>query len=136
MPRICTIFSVVRSLHPHTWVPYNMISLDHCNYRESDIVLLVDDAQHNSQIPTKRNIRKAIRWLVDGARKHDALFFHCASVPTIFISQTRLSVGASGLDSGHGGQAREDDEVIKGTDDSIFPVDFKDKGCIRDDVCT
>lgn len=46
-------------------------------YKAGDIVLLTDDARDPRQLPTKKNIQDAMRWLVSGAKCHDALFFHC-----------------------------------------------------------
>ncbi|GFZ46467.1 LOW QUALITY PROTEIN: cysteine endopeptidase [Saitozyma sp. JCM 24511] len=45
-------------------------------YDTSDIVSLTDDAQDPRQIPTRENIMRAMQWLVSGAQKDDALFFH------------------------------------------------------------
>jgi hypothetical protein len=45
-------------------------------YDTSDIVILTDDAQDPRQIPTRENIMRAMQWLVSGAQKDDALFFH------------------------------------------------------------
>jgi hypothetical protein len=39
-------------------------------------VILTDDAQDPRQIPTRENIMRAMQWLVSGAQKDDALFFH------------------------------------------------------------
>lgn len=55
----------------------------------------------------------AMRWLVKGARCHDALFFHY---------------------SGHGGQTKDlDGDEIDGFDEVIFPVDYARAGHIVDD---
>jgi hypothetical protein len=39
--------------------------------------MLTDDAKSSRQIPTRKNILEAMRWLVRSARKDDSLFFHC-----------------------------------------------------------
>jgi hypothetical protein len=51
-------------------------------YHAEDIVVLTDDAPHPRGLPTRTNIIDAMRWLVDGARPHDALFFHCTFLPS------------------------------------------------------
>jgi hypothetical protein len=40
------------------------------------MVVLTDDSNDPKSLPTKANIEKAMGWLVDGAQKDDALFFH------------------------------------------------------------
>lgn len=45
-------------------------------YSLGDMVLLTDDSGDYRTLPTKRNIIEAMRWLVDGASRDDALFFH------------------------------------------------------------
>ncbi|KAG1730429.1 Metacaspase-1 [Suillus paluster] len=83
------------------------------NYKEGDIVTLVDDATTSRQIPTRRNILDAMRWLVKDAQPHDALFFHY---------------------SGHGGQVPDQDgDEVDGLDEVIYPVDYKKAGIIVDD---
>lgn len=64
-------------------------------------------------MPTRSNISAALRWLTDGARAGDVLFFHY---------------------SGHGAQqpdpnGYEDD----GMNETIIPVDFKSAGMMTDD---
>ncbi|KZP14335.1 hypothetical protein FIBSPDRAFT_921414 [Athelia psychrophila] len=82
-------------------------------YKAEDIVLLTDDSEHARQLPTKKNITDAMRWLVRGAKAHDSLFFHY---------------------SGHGGQTRDlDGDEIDGYDEVIFPVDYLTAGHLVDD---
>ncbi|KAG1867155.1 peptidase C14, caspase domain-containing protein, partial [Suillus subalutaceus] len=82
-------------------------------YKNGDIVMLVDDTDLSRQMPTRRNILDAMRWLVKGAHPHDALFFHY---------------------SGHGGQVPDKDgDKVDGLDEVIYPVDYKKAGLIVDD---
>ncbi|KAF8875085.1 peptidase C14 [Gymnopilus junonius] len=83
-------------------------------YDSKDVVILTDDAKDHRSLPTRDNIIQAMRWLVRQAQPHDALFFHY---------------------SGHGGQTRDlDGDEIDGFDEVIYPVDFKSKGFIIDDI--
>ncbi|PBK95128.1 hypothetical protein ARMGADRAFT_787261 [Armillaria gallica] len=68
-----------------------------------EIKVLRDNSRNSNEIPTKRNIIKAMRWLVKGARREDSLVFHY---------------------SGHGGQIRDQNgDEADGYDEVIFPVD-------------
>ena len=72
---------------------------------------LVDNDPSN--MPTRANIINACKWLVDGAKKGDSLFFHY---------------------SGHGGSQRDDSEdEVDGKDETICPVDYATAGVIVDD---
>lgn len=83
-------------------------------YKEEDMVILTDDARDPRQIPTQQNILRAMEWLVRDARPNDSLFFHY---------------------SGHGGQTKDlDGDEEDGYDEVIYPVDFKVKGHIVDDL--
>jgi hypothetical protein len=83
------------------------------NYKSEDMVILTDDHQTGRQRPTKENILAAMEWLVMDARPNDALFLHY---------------------SGHGGQTKDlDGDEEDGTDEVIYPVDFKSVGHIVDD---
>merc|ERR1712190_525006 len=64
-------------------------------------------------MPTRRNIEKALDWLVDGAQPGDVLFFHF---------------------SGHGAQ-QEDPHGYEedGMNETILPVDFEHSGMLSDD---
>ncbi|KAJ8592891.1 hypothetical protein M405DRAFT_642555 [Rhizopogon salebrosus TDB-379] len=81
----------------------------HWGYREGDVVTLIDDTNNPRQMPTRRNILDAMRWLVKDAHPRDALFFHY---------------------SGHQGQfpGENEDEI----DELIYPVDYKKAGIIND----
>ncbi|KAF7791163.1 hypothetical protein EIP86_002174 [Pleurotus ostreatoroseus] len=86
----------------------------HFNYKSEDIVLLTDDATDSRLIPTKQNMLNAMHWLVHNAHPHDALFFHY---------------------SGHGSQVKDEDgDEPDGFDEVIFPLDFRSKGVITDDL--
>ncbi|KAF7974166.1 hypothetical protein HWV62_13289 [Athelia sp. TMB] len=83
-------------------------------FRAENVCLLTDDSPHARQVPTKKNMEDAMDWLVKGAKCHDSLFFHY---------------------SGHGGLTKDlDGDEIDGYDEVIFPVDYKKKGEIVDDV--
>lgn len=51
--------------------------IDYHHYMPGDIVFLSDEARDPRSQPTRKNMINAMRWLVQGAKKHDALFFHC-----------------------------------------------------------
>ncbi|KAL0792166.1 hypothetical protein Bca101_063543 [Brassica carinata] len=75
-------------------------------------VLCEDEACPN-KIPTKRNMRKAMRWLVEGNRARDSLFFHY---------------------SGHGAQQKDyDGDEVDGQDEALIPLDHETEGKIIDD---
>lgn len=83
-------------------------------YKEEDMVILTDDARDPRQVPTQQNMLRAMEWLVRGASPNDSLFFHY---------------------SGHGGQTKDlDGDEDDGYDEVIYPVDFKEKGHIVDDL--
>ncbi|KAF9491634.1 hypothetical protein BDN71DRAFT_1484120 [Pleurotus eryngii] len=83
-------------------------------FRESDIVMLTDDSPDPGKLPTRSNIIRAMKWLVRSGKPHDSLFFHY---------------------SGHGGQTPDlDGDEIDGFDEVIFPMDYKEKGHVTDDV--
>ncbi|KIR50919.1 metacaspase-1 [Cryptococcus gattii Ru294] len=85
-------------------------------YQLYDIVMLTDDMNDARTMPTRDNIIKAMKWLVDGAQRDDALFFHY---------------------SGHGTQ-REDinGDEQDGQDEAICPVDYETAGLLIDDDTT
>lgn len=83
-------------------------------YLANDIVLLTDNNNQPSHLPTRDNILRAMSWLVNGAQPGDSLFFHY---------------------SGHGGQEKDlNGDEISGYDECIYPVDFKSAGSIIDDI--
>jgi metacaspase-1 len=82
-------------------------------YRREDMVTLTDDNPNPIGQPTKANILRAMQWLVTGAQANDSLFLHY---------------------SGHGGQTADlDGDEDDGSDETIYPVDFKVNGHIVDD---
>ncbi|KAI8554849.1 hypothetical protein RHMOL_Rhmol05G0128800 [Rhododendron molle] len=65
------------------------------------------------RIPTKRNIRMAFQWLVQGCRSGDSLVFHY---------------------SGHGSQLRDmNRDEMDGYDETLCPLDYDTEGMILDD---
>ncbi|KAI8815245.1 peptidase C14, caspase domain-containing protein [Cladochytrium replicatum] len=80
-------------------------------YQEA--LILTDDQQDPSKIPTRANILNAFRWLIAGAQPGDAFFLHY---------------------SGHGAyqQDPQGDEV-DGSDETIVPLDYESAGMIVDD---
>ncbi|KAI1495687.1 caspase domain-containing protein [Biscogniauxia marginata] len=87
--------------------------IERYNYRREDMIILTDDQRDPIMQPTKANIIRAMGWLVNGARPNDALFLHY---------------------SGHGGQTEDTDgDEEDGSDEVIYPVDYKQAGHIVDD---
>ncbi|CAG8566839.1 1211_t:CDS:2, partial [Acaulospora colombiana] len=82
--------------------------INHYDFKESDIVTLMDDNPADSgKIPTRENIIRHIKKLLEDPQKHD---------------------------SGHGSQlADEDGDEEDGFDETILPLDWKVKGQIIDD---
>lgn len=73
--------------------------------------ILMDDGQHER--PTKENIMKGFRWLVEGAERGDSLFFHY---------------------SGHGSSIPDNNgDEADGKDEALVPLDYERAGMIRDD---
>lgn len=76
-------------------------------------VIVAEDEASPQRIPTKRNIRKAMRWLVEGNRARDSLVFHF---------------------SGHGSQQNDyNGDEIDGQDEALCPLDHETEGKIIDD---
>ena len=72
-----------------------------------------EEEEDDRRVPTKRNIRRALGWLVEGSRAGDSLVFFY---------------------SGHGSQVRDHDgDELDGYDESLLPVDYETKGRILDD---
>ncbi|TIB03331.1 hypothetical protein E3P96_01916 [Wallemia ichthyophaga] len=86
-----------------------------CGYKPQNIMLLKDSNDTDTSMqPTKKNMLAAMRWLVDGAKLNDALFFHY---------------------SGHGGRTKDlDGDEDDGFDETVYPVDFQKKGHLVDDT--
>merc|ERR1711916_11436 len=80
----------------------------------SDIRVLTDDDKNDGS-PTMANLIESMRWLVDGAKKGDSLFFHY---------------------SGHGGTSKDvapDTDEADGQDETLVPVDYETAGQLVDD---
>ncbi|KAH6833277.1 hypothetical protein C2S53_018111 [Perilla frutescens var. hirtella] len=83
------------------------------HFPASSILVLTEEEEDYYRIPTKRNIRNALRWLVQGCQSGDSLVFHY---------------------SGHGSQVRDrDGDERDGYDESLLPVDYDTEGRILDD---
>lgn len=78
-----------------------------------DSMMVLTDDQYGSQAPTRMNMMRGFRWLVEGARPGDCLFLHY---------------------SGHGAQ-QEDPSYSEedGYDETLCPTDFNSAGMIVDD---
>jgi len=85
------------------------------NWKETPetMLILTDDQNDPSKIPTRANMIAGMKWLVNGASNGDVLFFHY---------------------SGHGGQVEDKDgDEESGYDETILPVDYAKAGVIIDD---
>ncbi|OMO87023.1 Zinc finger, LSD1-type [Corchorus capsularis] len=77
------------------------------------ILMLTEDETDPFKIPTKQNIRKALRWLVYGCQAGDSLVFHF---------------------SGHGTrQIDYNQDELDGYDEALCPLDHETEGNIIDD---
>ncbi|CAL1405606.1 unnamed protein product [Linum trigynum] len=82
-------------------------------FPESSIVFLTEEETDPYRIPTKRNMRMALYWLVQGCKPGDSLLFHF---------------------SGHGSQQRNyNGDEVDGYDETLCPTDFETQGTIVDD---
>ncbi|TYH97158.1 hypothetical protein ES332_A12G224700v1 [Gossypium tomentosum] len=82
-------------------------------FPESSIIMLTEEETDPYKRPTKRNIRMALRWLVQGCQPGDSLVFHY---------------------SGHGSQQKDDNgDEVDGYDETLCPLDFESQGMIVDD---
>jgi len=87
--------------------------IERYGYKREDMIILTDDQSNPVLQPTKQNIIRAMQWLVADAQPNDALFLHY---------------------SGHGGQTSDlDGDEEDGSDEVIYPVDYKTAGHIVDD---
>ena len=50
--------------------------VENFGYKREDMVILTDDQQNDMSQPSKKNILRAMHWLVKDARPNDSLFFH------------------------------------------------------------
>lgn len=92
--------------------------------QDHDQILLTDDGKDEEipakldkpchVIPTKKNIMKALKWIVADAKQGDSLFFHF---------------------SGHGVNIKDlDGDEEDGYDEALVPVDYRRAGVILDDT--
>jgi len=83
-------------------------------YGFKNCLYLTDEQQDPQMKPTYNNIIEGMKWLVQGAKSGDSLFFHY---------------------SGHGGTARDTGgDEVDGYDETILPLDYSTAGQILDDV--
>jgi len=80
-----------------------------------DEAILLTDEKQGYELPTKKNIIRAIQWLVKDAKKDDCLIFTY---------------------SGHGSQTMCPDDLYEtdGVDETIVPLDYQKEGQISDCV--
>ncbi|TKV95792.1 hypothetical protein SEVIR_9G384800v4 [Setaria viridis] len=77
------------------------------------ILELTENERDPSRVPTRENLLRAMRWLVDGCSSGDSLVFHF---------------------SGHGVQKLDmNDDEVDGYNEALCPVDFERSGKILDD---
>ncbi|XP_020593056.1 metacaspase-1-like [Phalaenopsis equestris] len=82
-------------------------------FTDDSILVLTEEERDPRRIPTKENIRAAIRWLVWGNRHGDSLVFHF---------------------SGHGSQKLDlSGDEVDGYAETLCPVDYEEQGVILDD---
>ncbi|KAI3498407.1 hypothetical protein L1887_34182 [Cichorium endivia] len=82
-------------------------------FPEASIYMLTEEETEPSRIPTARNMRKALSWLVEGCQPGDSLVFHF---------------------SGHGSRQRNHNgDELDGYDETLCPLDFETEGMIIDD---
>ncbi|KAG8097319.1 hypothetical protein GUJ93_ZPchr0013g35853 [Zizania palustris] len=82
-------------------------------FPDDSILVLTQEDSDPYKVPTKENLRLAMRWLVEGCRPGDSLVFHF---------------------SGHGMQKLDNDgDEVDGYDEALCPVDFEERGVILDD---
>ncbi|CAH1416261.1 unnamed protein product [Lactuca virosa] len=82
-------------------------------FPESSIRMLTEEETDSSRIPTARNMRTALSWLIEGCQPGDSLVFHF---------------------SGHGSRQRNlNGDELDGYDETLCPLDFETEGMIIDD---
>jgi len=73
----------------------------------------VDDSEDKNKIPSKSNMRMAMRWLVEGCKPGDSLVFYFC---------------------GHASRVKDRNvDEVDGYDEAICPVDYEHEGMILDD---
>lgn len=87
--------------------------VQHHGFQPANIKTLTDEAGSGNELPTRTNILNSMKWLAEGAKAGDSLFFHY---------------------SGHGGTFRDlDGDEVDGYDETILPCDFEESKQILDD---
>ncbi|KAI5661388.1 hypothetical protein M9H77_20711 [Catharanthus roseus] len=87
--------------------------VERLGFPSSSVLVLTEEEKGHTRIPTKRNIRAALQWLVQGCQARDSLLFYY---------------------SGHGSRVRDRDwDEIDEHDEALCPVDFETEGKILDD---
>ncbi|CAL5434359.1 unnamed protein product [Camellia sinensis] len=82
-------------------------------FPNESVLVLTEEENDPYRIPTKRNIRMAMKWLVQGCQSGDSLVFHF---------------------SGHASQVPDlDGDEVDGYDEALCPVDYQTEGNILDD---
>ncbi|KAG4212855.1 hypothetical protein ERO13_A01G014900v2 [Gossypium hirsutum] len=82
-------------------------------FPNDSILMLTENEREPSKIPTKQNIRKALKWLVYGCQPGDSLVFHF---------------------SGHGTRQKDyNHDEVDGFDEALCPLDHETEGNIIDD---
>ncbi|KAG5111996.1 hypothetical protein JHK82_035265 [Glycine max] len=95
----------------------NIFLVKECGFPRESILILTDDMEERNpqKFPTKYNILKAMRWLIEGSQSGDSLVFQF---------------------SGHGCQELDtngDFDELDERDEAICPVDWEKQGIILDD---
>ncbi|XP_010527182.1 PREDICTED: metacaspase-3 [Tarenaya hassleriana] len=87
--------------------------IHHMGFPPDSILMLTEEEPSSQRFPTKKNMRKAMRWLVEGNRAGDSLVFHF---------------------SGHGSRQKDyNGDEIDGQDEALCPLDQETEGKIIDD---
>ncbi|XP_021899893.1 metacaspase-1 isoform X2 [Carica papaya] len=91
----------------------NYFLLNKMGFPPDSVLLLSEEETNPLKTPTKRNIRLALKWLVEGCQAGDSLVFHF---------------------SGHGTTEPDyDDDEVDGNDEALCPLDYETEGFIIDD---
>ncbi|XP_027193435.1 metacaspase-1-like isoform X2 [Cicer arietinum] len=87
--------------------------VDMLGFPSNSICMLTDDSEEKNMIPTKSNMRMAMRWLVEGCKPGDSMVFYFC---------------------GHGSRVKDHGmDEVDGYDEAICPVDYEHEGMILDD---
>ncbi|THU44616.1 hypothetical protein C4D60_Mb02t09260 [Musa balbisiana] len=87
--------------------------IERLGFPAEGILVLTEEERGPSRVPTKENLRMAMRWLVSGCENGDSLVFHF---------------------SGHGVQRLDPSgDEVDGFDEALCPLDFEANGTIVDD---